>query len=104
MKVSKKAIHIICGVFECIFSLLELLAIIYVAYCARVGEPLIIILLFTFLILLPLSLLAATIVIHVLAVKPVRTDEQIAAKRQAQKQKRIEQLQAKLDNLKEDGE
>lgn len=104
MKVSKKAIHIICGVFECIFSLLGSFIITYIATYASASEPLVVNLYLAFLILLPFSLLAATIVIHVLAVKPVRTDEQIAAKRQAQKQKRIEQLQAKLDNLKEDGE
>ncbi len=105
MKISKKATHIICGFFEIAFAIVAALKIYFVAESINIAKRMDGFYLSHTLcsysadIILPLLLLAATIIIHVFMTKPPRNEEQIEAKKREQKQKRIDQLQAELDEL-----
>ena len=110
MKISKKAINIICIAFEIAFAVvlaLEIYSIVEaINESIRLRYQYTTTALYRFAveIILPGILLIATIVIHILAMKPVRTPEQISAKKQERKQRQIEQLQAELDELRKDGD
>ena len=109
MKISKRTIHIVCGIFEAVFLTMAILSIYTVgAQIARAHQ------LHSFYtiesqcyfaldIMLPLALLCATVIIHVLATISSRKHEKAEAKKQERKQKRIERLQSEIENLRKDG-
>lgn len=105
MKISKKAINAICIVCEVIcIGLIALFAYLFHETQGYSAHTVI-----TYMLLLAvggfildLLFLCATVTVHIITMRPGR--EQAAHRKRAQKQKRIEHLQAKLDNLKEDGE
>ena len=76
MRISKIAVNIICGVFEAVFLAVSILACIPVAGFAQSEVPLYVKMAFELSLALAFSLLAATIVIHVLALKSPRTAEE----------------------------
>lgn len=110
MKVPKKVVHVICGIFEAAFAALIALEAYYVAESIRrtslAGGIYTTASLCSFAvdIILPALLLAATITIHILAIKPACNAEQIEAKHKERKQKRIERLESELETLRKDGD
>lgn len=106
MKISKKAIHIFCVVFEFVFIALTILSfyatnLFYGFYSntTHFAEPVnATILVFSIVGALNLVLLAATIILHIIATRSSQSEKQVA------RQNKIDRLQAKIDELRKDGE
>lgn len=99
MKISKKAVNIICGVFEAVFILFIMLGVYYAyesitswrPYSAPISTYIHSIL----VILIPFALLCLIITVHSICLLPSQKEK---------KAKQIERLQSKIDELKKDDE